>query len=189
VPKRHKHYLSAYALNLSTLVELALVVVAQLQSAQMKRLFGAFGLVVALALAQGLFVEPAYAEHKGSSKESYKSNTTREYEYDGKKHVCKDGDIQLSAPLDGHYCLVNSGGAEGGPIVYYLRIVIRFFAGTIGLVAVGWIIWCGIRIITSAGNPSTLAEWRGKLVNALVGLILFILMVGILNSLVPGKLF
>lgn len=145
----------------------------------MKRLLGGFLIVLALVVAQANFAEPARAEHKGPNKESYGNASAK----------CNGDDIKLSAPLDGHYCLVNSGGAEGGPIVYYLRIIIRFLAGLIGLVAVGWIIWCGIRIITSAGNPQTLTEWRGKLANAVVGLILFILMVGILNSLIPGNLF
>lgn len=74
-------------------------------------------------------------------------------------------------------------------VIYtYMRAIIRFLSIGVGLVTVGMIVISGIRYITSSGNPQAVQDAKSKLLNAVLGLILFIFSVAIINYLIPGGL-
>lgn len=74
----------------------------------------------------------------------------------------------------------------GNPIYDYLRAIIRFIAGIFGILAVLIVIISGIQYITSSGNPQAIAAAKKRLVNVIISIVLFVLMFGILNYLIPG---
>ncbi len=78
------------------------------------------------------------------------------------------------------------GNAKGGPIYGFLRGIIKFAGGLVGLLVIMMLIIGGIRYITSAGNPKLVAAAKNQIVNAIIGLVLFALMLAILNFLLPG---
>jgi len=51
------------------------------------------------------------------------------------------------------------------------------------------IVVAGIQYTTSQGNPQKTAEAKNRLVNAIIGLAMFIFAVALLNYLVPGGIF
>ena len=79
-------------------------------------------------------------------------------------------------------CTSNSGGAIYG----FLRAIIKFASGLVGLVVIMMLIIGGIRYTTSAGNPKLVAAARMQIVNSIIGLVLFGLMLAILNFILPG---
>lgn len=81
---------------------------------------------------------------------------------------------------------VGCDSSNDNPIYVYLRAIIKFMSGAIGLAVVLMIIVSGIQYMTSAGNPAAVAAAKSRLFNAVLGLLLFVLMFGILNALIPG---
>lgn len=75
---------------------------------------------------------------------------------------------------------------KGGVIYGFLRGIIKFAGGLVGLVVIMMLIIGGIRYITSTGDPKMVAAAKNQIVNAVTGLILFGLMLAILNFLLPG---
>ena len=78
------------------------------------------------------------------------------------------------------------GSSAGGPIYGFLRGIIKFASGLVGLVVIMMLIIGGIRYITSAGNPKLVAAAKMQIINSVIGLVLFGLMLAILNFLLPG---
>jgi hypothetical protein len=78
------------------------------------------------------------------------------------------------------------GSSKGGPIYGFLRGIIKFAGGLVGLLVIMMLIIGGIRYITSAGNPKLVAAAKNQITNAIIGLVLFALMLAILNFLLPG---
>lgn len=74
----------------------------------------------------------------------------------------------------------------GGPIYGFVRAIIKFASGLVGLVVIMMLIIGGIRYITSAGNPKLVAAAKTQIINAVIGLVLFALMLAVLNFLLPG---
>ena len=75
---------------------------------------------------------------------------------------------------------------KGGVIYGFLRAIIKFASGLVGLVVIMMLIIGGIRYITSAGDSKMVASAKNQIVNAVTGLVLFGLMLAILNFLLPG---
>ena len=78
------------------------------------------------------------------------------------------------------------GNDKGGAIYGFLRGIIKFASGLVGLVVIMMMIIGGIRYITSAGDSKMVASAKNQIVNAVTGLVLFGLMLAILNFLLPG---
>ena len=78
------------------------------------------------------------------------------------------------------------GTDKGGAIYGFLRGIIKFASGLVGLVVILMLIIGGIRYITSAGDPKLVVSAKNQIVNAVTGLVLFGLMLAILNFLLPG---
>lgn len=97
--------------------------------------------------------------------------------------------IELGTPLKSGQTQVCNNQNQGGAIMEYLKTIIQFISGLVGVVIVLMIIWSGIQYITAAGNPELLKQAKDRFYNAIVGLILFILMFGILSYLIPGGIF
>lgn len=84
-------------------------------------------------------------------------------------------------------CIGNKdGGINDNPIIVYTKQIIRFIGGILILLISMSIVWGAIKYITSAGNPAAIADAKSRITNAIVGFILWILMFGILQILIPG---
>ena len=100
-------------------------------------------------------------------------------------YACSD--VTLSSPFSSSGGTVSCSGS--GLIFNYLKMIIQFASGAIGLVIVLMIVIGGVQYVTSAGDPGAVKAARGRIINAITGLILFILMFAILNFLIPGGIF
>lgn len=81
---------------------------------------------------------------------------------------------------------ISNDPATGGAIVNYLRGVLQLMGLAVGMVIILLLIIGGVQYITSAGNSAAVASAKNRIVNAITGLILFVLMYAILNFAVPG---
>ncbi len=95
-------------------------------------------------------------------------------------------EIQLSAPLLSGKDCISKSGANGGPIMAYLVMVIQYLSSAVGLVIVLMIVIGGVQYITSAGDPGAIKAAKGRITNAIVALFAFFLMFAILNFIIPG---
>lgn len=79
----------------------------------------------------------------------------------------------------------NSGSniCSDKPVLTYLQIIINFAAGVIGVAVVLAIVISGFQYITSTGNPDAIKSAKKRLGNALLGLVLYLLMYGVLTAL------
>lgn len=99
---------------------------------------------------------------------------------DGNSEDCCNG-VRLSVGVD---CVEN---AEN-PILGYLAGIINFLAGGVLLVVTAMIVAGGIQYITAGGIPQRLEAARRRITNAVIALIIFIFLFGILQWLIPGGL-
>ncbi|HSE29101.1 MAG TPA: hypothetical protein VLA77_00770 [Candidatus Saccharimonadales bacterium] len=94
--------------------------------------------------------------------------------------------IKTSIALVGERCIENGSTFQTNPIVQVLVAVLALFAGGVGLVVVGGIVWGGFLYMTARGNSSQTQQAITVIINACVGLLLFIFMFAILNFIIPG---
>jgi len=76
--------------------------------------------------------------------------------------------------------------ASGGAIVFYLKLVLKLLAGLIGAIIILVLVIAGLQYILSAGDPARVKSAKGRIVNAMTALVLYMMMFAILNFLVPG---
>lgn len=94
-------------------------------------------------------------------------------------------------------CVVFSGSCEteckddgsGSCIYKYINLALTFLSTGVGVVIVIMIIVGGIQYATSSGDPSAIGAAKGRIANALIALIAFILMYAVLQWLIPGGAF
>lgn len=101
---------------------------------------------------------------------------------------CPEGSVEVSVSVDGtSHCVGNtkSTNPSDNPIYIYLRGIIVFLGGLIGLAVVISIIVAGIQYSASNGNPQNVAKAKERLVNAVIGLLLYIFLAAILRYLIP----
>lgn len=67
----------------------------------------------------------------------------------------------------------------------YVEIIFKFSLGIVGLVALGFIVYSGIRYILSAGNPSALSDARSQMLAAIIGVVLLLSAYIILREINP----
>lgn len=67
-----------------------------------------------------------------------------------------------------------------------ITMIFRLLAGIVGIAVVGGIAWGGMLYASSNGNASKAQQGITTIVNAVIGLLLFIFMFAITNFLVPG---
>lgn len=96
----------------------------------------------------------------------------------------------MAAECGGVETSINFGcpsSAKGaGAIESIMLMVINFAAVGVGIAVVGGIVYGGIRYTTANGNASSAQQGIMIIVNAVIGLVLFIMMYAIINFLVPG---
>lgn len=87
------------------------------------------------------------------------------------------GDVKISVD-------VGCEGA-GNPIYDYLRAIIIFIGAAIGIAVVISIIVAGIQYSSAAGNPQNIAKAKERIVNAVIGLLLYLFLAAIIRYLIP----
>jgi hypothetical protein len=97
---------------------------------------------------------------------------------------CGDGELELSSGE----CINAEGRGNDNPIIFYLKRIIQFLSGGVGIVIILMIVISGVQYIASTGNPQATASAKNRLTNAIIALALFLMMFAILNYLVPGGL-
>lgn len=85
--------------------------------------------------------------------------------------------------------ILGCSGAGSEPITRVFMEIFNFFAVGIGILVVAGIIMGGIRYATANGNTGQAEQGITIIVNAIIGLLLFIFMFALVNWLVPGGLF
>lgn len=70
----------------------------------------------------------------------------------------------------------------------YVDPLIKFLAAAVGVAVVISIIIGGIQYTSSAGDPSKAGAAKDRIRNAIIALVAFILLYGMLNFLIPGGL-
>ena len=108
--------------------------------------------------------------------------------------ACPSGQQEISIPVDqgGTKCIpINAKSADiaDNPIFFYLRYVLYFLAGGVGLAVVGGIVWGAYLYITARANAAQTQQGQNTIINSVIGLLLFIFMYAILQFLIPGGLF
>lgn len=79
-----------------------------------------------------------------------------------------------------------SGTGDG--ITQIALVAVNFLAIGVGIAVVGGIVWGALRYTTANGNAAQAQQAISIIVNAVIGLLLFIFMYAIINFLVPGGL-
>ncbi len=120
---------------------------------------------------------------------------------------CNDTPLNSSAPVimcdvngksvpcpttgDTHDSAIGSGNCskvdQGCDLISkYLQPFINFLAALVGVVVVISVVIGGIQYSTSAGDPQKASAARARIRNAIIALITFIFLYGLLNFLIPG---
>ncbi len=94
-------------------------------------------------------------------------------------------------------CVIFSGSCEteckddgtGSCIYKYVNLFLNFLSTGVGVVILIMMIVGGIQYATSSGDPNAIGAAKGRIMNALIALIAFILMYSVLQWLVPGGIF
>ncbi|MGH7196928.1 MAG: hypothetical protein ACREGJ_04160 [Candidatus Saccharimonadales bacterium] len=109
---------------------------------------------------------------------------------------CSSGEQQVSIGFPGAkkrgdvYCVpVGNKTVESNPIFIFLKGMLQFLAAGVGLAVVGGIIYGGFLYITARGNSGQTEKGRDVILNAVIGLLLFIFMFAIMNFIIPGGIF
>lgn len=85
--------------------------------------------------------------------------------------------------------LIKCNDRGGGSVVNLLIDIVNFLAVGVGILVVGGIVWGGSIYASSNGDSSKVQQAKTIIVNAIVGLLLFIFMYALINYMVPGGLF
>lgn len=82
------------------------------------------------------------------------------------------------------YICQNANSDQG--IQNLIDFIANWLTGIIGLVVVLIIIISGVQMISSAGNAEAVKSARGRMTNAIIGLLLLIFFRVIVNFIIPG---
>jgi hypothetical protein len=98
--------------------------------------------------------------------------------------------IKTAIGVGGETCVPIGGSTFAtNPILIYLFGFLRIMAGLVGVATVGGFIWGGILYTTGRANAGQIEKAKLVMINATLGLLLFIFMYAILNFLIPGGFF
>ena len=92
--------------------------------------------------------------------------------------AANDCGTQVATPGLDQICQSNGGGIQG-----LIGGIANWLTGLLGLLVVLIIIIAGIQMITSAGNSEAVKAARGRLTNAIIGLVTLLFMQAILRIL------
>lgn len=101
--------------------------------------------------------------------------------------------VWVSIAINGKHCIPNQKGnnvpTNQSVIFIYLTGIIKFLTGGAGVLAVGGVVWGSITYATARGNPGQVQKAITIIINSVIALILFFLLAGIFNYLIPGGIF
>jgi hypothetical protein len=101
----------------------------------------------------------------------------------------KDG-VKTAIGVGGQTCIPIGGPSlETNPIMIYLFGFLRILSGLVALATVGGFVYGGVLYITARANAGQVEKAKLVMINATIGLLLFIFMYAILNFLIPGGFF
>lgn len=83
----------------------------------------------------------------------------------------------------------DSKDLEDNPIFFLLTESIKFLGFGVGIIVVGGIVYGSFLIVNSNANSGRTQQGVSIIVNAFIGLLLYIFLFAIVNYLVPGGLF
>lgn len=92
---------------------------------------------------------------------------------------------------DGTYCVPlnkSSTNISDNPIVAFMKTVLQFMAGGIGIALVGGLVTGGVVIMTARANPQQIQKGEEIIRNAIIAIALYVFMFAIVNFLIPGGL-
>jgi hypothetical protein len=100
--------------------------------------------------------------------------------------ACKDSG---GVPVSSAFGVTNNcvGSDDKNPIIALLSTLVRFATGLFGLILVAMVSYAGIRYTISAGSPDDVKEAKNHLKAAVTGLVVFALMSGILQFILPPQ--
>lgn len=85
--------------------------------------------------------------------------------------------------------ILNCDNKGGNPVASLVLQIINFLAVGVGIVVVGGIVWGSLLYTTSNGDSGKAQQGITTIVNAVIGLLLFIFTYAIINFVVPGGVF
>lgn len=105
--------------------------------------------------------------------------------------ACSKDQQEITLPVDqgGTRCIPKNERTTDitqNPIFFYLRNILIFLGGGIGLAVVGGIITGSYMYITARANAAQTQQGQNIIINSVIGLLLFIFMYAILQFLIPG---
>jgi hypothetical protein len=83
-------------------------------------------------------------------------------------------------------CSIKSPDKVGGLSAFIIIIAMNFLEmlfQAVAYISVGYIIWGGFKYITTYGEPNEIVVARQRILNAIIGLVIAMLAVGIVNFL------
>lgn len=85
------------------------------------------------------------------------------------------------------HCIAKSSTTiQTNPIVSFLRTVLQFFAGGVGIALVGGLTVGGVTYMTARGSAQQVQKAEEIIRNAIIGIALYVFMFAILNFIIPG---
>ena len=100
--------------------------------------------------------------------------------------------VEVAVPLEGDDKCIGDTKSEDpneNPIIVYTKTAIKLASGVVGLLAALMLVVAGLSYITAQGNSDQIRQAKSRLTNTVVGLVLFIMMYGILELVLPGSIF
>jgi hypothetical protein len=94
----------------------------------------------------------------------------------------KETEVEITISIQGQNKCIPKTNA----IFTWLTGIIRFLSAGVGIAVVGGIVYGGILYLTARDNASQIQQAITVIINAVIGLLLYILMFAILNFLIPG---
>lgn len=99
---------------------------------------------------------------------------------------CVKLSIKINNNDTGEVCPDASGG---GVIVAYLKLILKFLSGGVGIVVLLMMTIAGVQYITAAGQPEQVKAAKNRIQNAITALVLFLIAFAFLNFIIPGGIF
>lgn len=106
--------------------------------------------------------------------------------------ACAEGEQEISISVDGETTCIaidESGNVEQNPIYIYLRYILIFLAGGVGIAVVGGIVYGSYMYITARSSAAQTEKGQNIIINSVIGLLMFIFMYAILQFIIPGGIF
>lgn len=103
------------------------------------------------------------------------------------KECIVNGEKVETSILDGSDCAGTS--ADGSSITAMLLYILNFMAVGVGIAVVAGIAWGGFMYSQAGGDSTKTKQAISIIINAVIGLVLFIFMYALVNFMVPGGVF